>query len=626
MPTIPGPRARVPRHRGALAAVLAAALAAGCASTTPAPGSGADADGAGTGETPTDGSGTPEAAPERPVPEGARPVEPEPPAPVYGNFDSETLYELLVAEMALRRGEYEPALERYGRQARRTRDPGVVAKAARLAAVTRRDARARELALLWADVAPGDPDARQAAAVALVRAGDFEGALGHLSELRRLGGEAGFGYLAVNAADVEPETRAGLLRALDELQARWPEDDEIAFARAVLLEREGRTAEALVALDALEEADYGTDAILLRGRLLEALGDLEGAVDWLRAALARGGETGRLRYVLARLLVDVGDLDGARVQFERLLERVGDNAEILLSLALITLELDRTDAALGYLDRLVEAGRRPDSAHYYLGVVRQRRGETAAAVEAWRRVTPGFEYRRAQAAAAEAVLAEGDAADLRAYLDDQRTRHPDEALMLWLLEGQTLVDAGAPGAAIAALDAAVARHGPDPDLLYARAMAHDANGDLAGLERDLRAILERDPDDAMALNALGYTIGNRTDRLEEARALVERALAQSPDEPAYIDSLGWIEYRAGNLDRAVELLRRAFAGYANAEVAAHLGEALHALGEDAAAREVWVEGLTLEPPLDVLEETVRRRLGDDGLAELEREAEALDAP
>ncbi|MEE4301222.1 MAG: tetratricopeptide repeat protein [Pseudomonadales bacterium] len=591
-----------PRLAAALAATLAAALlAAACAA--PAPTSAPEP------------SPAPEIvpAPEPPVPE-------PPPEPVYGNFDRETLYELLVAELSLRRGDFAPAVDRYASEALRTRDPGVVAKAARLAAVTGDAQRARELGLLWAHVAPGDPQARRAAAVALLEAGEFEAALGHLRALRELGASADFRALGASLEEVDPAARGELLRALAALQESWPGDDQLRWARAALLEEAGRAAEALVVLDAEAALRLGGEALLLRARLLEAEGDPEAAVSLLADALERDGREARLRYRLARLLIDTRDLAGARTQFEQLLTTVGDNAEVLLSLALIDLELDQLAASRAWLERLLRADRRPDTARYFLGVVAERSGDVSAALDAWSRVTPGFEFTRAQGAAAELILRSAGAAELRDYLDALRARHEQEGLTLWLLEGQALLDAEQPAAAVRTLTEALALHAGRAELLYARAMAHDANGSFADFESDLSALLELDPDDAMALNALGYTLADRTDRLEEARRLVERALELAPDEPAYVDSLGWIEFRSGNHARALELLESAFAGLSDPEVAAHLGEALWVVGDRERALSVWRTGLGLPQTTDVLRQTLERLLTPAERAALEADA------
>jgi len=209
-----------------------------------------------------------------------------------------------------------------------------------------------------------------------------------------------------------------------------------------------------------------------------------------------------------------------------------------------------------------------------------------------------------------------DTLSLHAYLDEQRRLHPGRAIPLWMLEARVLMDADAPEAAASVLDTAIEAHPGETDLLYARAMAHDAAADDADMIADLERIIELDPDDAMALNALGYTLADRNERLDEARALVEQALESDPEDPAFIDSLGWVEFRQGNHERAVELLRQAWTAFRDHEVAAHLGEALWVRGDREAAREVWARGLQLSQETDVLIETIERLLGAEGVEQL----------
>ena len=146
----------------------------------------------------------------------------------------------------------------------------------------------------------------------------------------------------------------------------------------------------------------------------------------------------------------------------------------------------------------------------------------------------------------------------------------------------------------------------EPRLLYARAMAHIDMDDIAAGERDLRTLLAMDPDSADALNALGYTLADRTDRHVEANALIEKAIKLKPEEPAIIDSYGWAQYRLGNLDEAVRLLRRAYEKQPDSEVAAHLGEVLWVSGEREEARRVWEKGRKADAENKVLLETIKR--------------------
>ncbi|HEY6609878.1 MAG TPA: tetratricopeptide repeat protein, partial [Pseudomonas sp.] len=159
------------------------------------------------------------------------------------------------------------------------------------------------------------------------------------------------------------------------------------------------------------------------------------------------------------------------------------------------------------------------------------------------------------------------------------------------------------------ITAALEQFPEDLNLIYTRAMLAEKRGNLAGLEQDLRFIIEREPDNAMALNALGYTLADRTTRYDEAHELITRAYELNPDDPAILDSLGWVNYRMGNLPEAEKLLRQALERMPDHEVAAHLGEVLWASGQQDAARKVWRQALADTPDSSVLQETLKRLTG-----------------
>ena len=175
-----------------------------------------------------------------------------------------------------------------------------------------------------------------------------------------------------------------------------------------------------------------------------------------------------------------------------------------------------------------------------------------------------------------------------------------------VLEAQLLADRGMETEVFAFLDRVIALRPDNVDLLYYRAMTGERFDDLGVLERDLRRIIQLDPENADALNALGYTLTDRTDRHEEALLLIERALAIKPNEAAYIDSMGWVQYRLSNYAAAIEHLRRALELMQNDEVAAHLGEVLWVSGDKQEARQVWQEALEIKPDSEILKEVMDR--------------------
>ena len=194
--------------------------------------------------------------------------------------------------------------------------------------------------------------------------------------------------------------------------------------------------------------------------------------------------------------------------------------------------------------------------------------------------------------------------EARNHLQSIRSRSGQQALVIVQAEGDLLIQAGRYEEAIAVYTEAL-DDGYNPDLLYARAMAAEKIGRLDLLEKDLRSILEREPDHAQALNALGYTLTDATDRHAEAYDLIKKALELRPNDFYILDSMGWVLYRLGRLDEAIEYLRKALSIRQDPEIAAHLGEVLWVRGEREQAKEVWETALQQTPEdtrlLDVIE-------------------------
>ena len=126
----------------------------------------------------------------------------------------------------------------------------------------------------------------------------------------------------------------------------------------------------------------------------------------------------------------------------------------------------------------------------------------------------------------------------------------------------------------------------------------------------MRSVIELDPGNADAMNALGYTLADQTNRHEEALELIEKALTIKPDEPAFIDSLGWVQYRLKNFEMALTYLRQAFERFRNDEIAAHLGEVLWVVGDKVEANQVWEQGLELAPESEILKNVIQRFRGE----------------
>lgn len=546
-------------------------------------------------------------------PAGAPAPQPEPAAPIaevrvtpQRPFPDDSLYSLLVAEFALRRREYDQALQNYTALAPQLRDPGVSARATRLAQYMRDEEAAIEAARLWVELEPEQMEAHLMLANLLARRGQTLEALPHMIALTRAGGAANYTALATGFQQLSSSQKQQLLDTITQLRLEQPRDTQLMICKALLLENLGQTPAAIEELQSVFAIDsQQLQAIVLEAKLKQDLEQYDGLYDRIIAALEDNPENGLLRMQYARLLTRT-DLSEARSQFTYLLERAPDDPNLLLSVALIEMELGNFAQAQPHLEALLQLDTRPDEAHLYLGRIAEQQQRFDDALSHYKNITPAGDFGFATGRIAALALAAGKEQELRYYFAQLRQQYPRLREQLYAIEIDSLTSTNRTGEALQAANVALLELPDSSDLQYMRSMLYEAQGNLAAMERDMRLILERDPDNATVLNALGYTLADRTDRLIEAELMITRALQLQPDEPAIIDSMGWVKYRLGELEEALTYLQRAYALFPDPEVAAHYGEVLWVTGDKDQAMEIWRAALLVKPGHALVLETMRR--------------------
>ena len=539
----------------------------------------------------------------------ATPAQPQ----VYRAFSQETLLALLTAELAGQRNRFDIALENYVQQAKATQDAGVAERGFRIAEYLGAEQPALETSLLWAKTAPENIDAQRAAAVQLARAGRYDESMSYMEKVLQRQGDTHFDFLALSAAETDPDTRAGLLQSFDRLQAKYPDNSQLQFGKALLLQQDGRPQEALELLEEQPSKNRPIASILLHARLLQSLERNDDALPLLEKGIAQNPNDKRLRLTYARLLVAENRLDDAKGEFASLLQQYPNDDDLRFSLALVCLEAKAWKEAIVYLQELIERGSHSDAAHYNLARAHEELDDIPSALIEYALVGPGNDYLPAQARQSELLFKQQRGEEASERLSRARESQPDYAIQLYLLEAEAWSKQRNNERAWQVIEQALEQFPEDLNLLYTRAMLAEKRGDLALLEEDLRFILEREPDNAMALNALGYTLADRTTRYAEAKQLIEQAYQLNPGDPAILDSLGWVNYRLGNLDEAERLLRKAMQEFPDHEVAAHLGEVLWVQGKQKEARKLWREALKQQPDSDILRSTLLRLTGAETL-------------
>ncbi|WP_430459920.1 tetratricopeptide repeat protein [Thalassolituus sp. LLYu03] len=525
----------------------------------------------------------------------------------YRPIPASTLYSLLVAEMAGQRQRFDISLYNYMDQARLTRDPGIAERAARIAQYVGSDSHALEAVSIWLDEDPHNPSAHQAAAQLLMEQGKFDEALVHLETLQELAGVSQYDYLAANAGHLPRPQQEKLADLLAELSLQQPRNPSIWYARGIMSQHLSDYESALSQINqALQLTPDFLSASMQKARILVLLKRHDDAIKWLDDLLDDHPQQKGILVLRARIYLEMRKMPEALTAFSELHELFPEDSAILLSLALLEEELDQREQAQLHFYQLLAAEAHTNEAHYYLGRIAEAEEQPEEAVQHYTQVTGGREFLAAQLKVVSLTndLHGPDAA--RTYLEDLRATHPEYTTTLIRVEVELLTSNGQNDDALALLTSALAKTPEEVDLLYTRAMLAERMNNLAMLESDLRAVIRLRPNHAEALNALGYTLADRTDRWSEALPLIERALELSPENPAVIDSLGWIYFRMGDIDRARPLLERAFGLMKDHEIAAHLGELLWISGERNGALTVWAEGLEQTPDSDIIDRTLQR--------------------
>lgn len=548
---------------------------------------------------------------EPPVAEADKDVAKKPVA--YGSFTQDGLYSLLVAELAGQRNRFDIALANYADQAEKTQDPGVSERAYRIAEYLGADEPALDSALIWAKNDPHNLDAQRAAAIQLARAGRYDDSMVYMEKVLQGQGDTHFDFLALSAAETDQSTRDGLMQSFDRLLVKYPDNSQLVFGKALLLNQDGKTEEALDLLESHPAQNGEIAPILLRARLLQALDRGPEALPLLRGAIRDNPEDRRLRLTYARTLVEQDRMADAKAEFLSLVQQYPDDDESRYSLALVCMENKDWDQAEVYLRELIERDSNVDAAHLNLGRIAEERHDPAAALREYALVGAGADYLPAQLRQADILIANGRGSEASRLLAEAREAQPDAAVQLYLIESESYSNNNKDAQALQVLQQALMRYPDDLNLLYTRAMLAEKRGDLAQMEKDLRAIIAREPENAMALNALGYTLADRTNRFAEAKALIEKAYQLTPEDPAVLDSMGWVNYRLGQLDEAEDYLRQAFTRFPDHEVAAHLGEVLWANGKRGEARKVWAKGFEAQADSPILRKTLLRLTGSETL-------------
>jgi tetratricopeptide (TPR) repeat protein len=519
----------------------------------------------------------------------------------------EVMYRVFAGEYLGAEGDLEGAVAEYLEAAMLSQDPEIARRATRIAFAAEAWQQAAMAADRWALLDPENVAAHESAAAAMLNVGDYLGAEYQIMQILDLMDDSTEAWLLVSAllARTADPLRADATLEAVLAQREHASSGDVFYARSQLAVQSRNLQKAFeLARQAVEQDPERIEFLTWAGRIALNLKLPDTALEYIERAWSLDPDDHDLALAYADLLARAGDTDAARA----VMQEIEQTPDVMLSRILFELSSGERAAAVALFERFAEEplGDSTEKA-YYLARAAEALDYPERAIELYGQVDTGERALEATIRKAELTAQLGDVETARSELAQLRAQGGELAVEeSWLAEARILRERGERQQAFRVLDGAVGQLPHSIPILYTRALLAAELGWVDIAERDLRAVLAEQPENAAALNALGYTLADQTERYEEAEALIRQAYILQPHESSIIDSMGLIAYRRGRLAEAEDFLRRAWKLDRNPEIAAHLGEVLWMAGKQEEALEAWRAGHEVDRGNAVLVETLER--------------------
>lgn len=529
------------------------------------------------------------------------------PVVVAEPVDEEVMYRVFAGEYLGSEGELQAAVDEYLEAAMNSSDPQVAQRATRIAFAAESWQQAAMAADRWAVLAPNSVSAHESAATAMLRLGDYFGAEYQLVRILEILEDSTDAWVLVSrilTLSGDPKQADAVLEHLLSVRENANSAD-VYFARSQL---------AVSARDLEQAFEYARRAVELNperpefltwaGRVALNLKLQDTGIEYIRRAWELEPDNHDLALGYADLLAKNGDPGAAR----KVMEGMHQTPDVMLSRVLFELTAKNRSGAEALFNEFgtLQWADASEKA-FYQAQAAEALGMSRQAIAFYAQVTEGDRVLASALRRAELIALDGDMAAARVELEKMR-EDPDVVTVeqSWLTEARILRDTGDREAAFDVLDQAASKLPTSVPVLYSRSLLAAELGRVAVAEQDLRTILASQPENAAALNALGYTLADQTQRFDEAEELIRQAYILQPNEASIVDSMGWIAYRQGRLGEAEEFLLKAWGLDRNPEIAAHLGEVFWVAGKRDEALGIWREGAEIDAQNIILVETLER--------------------
>ena len=526
------------------------------------------------------------------------------------SIDPDVLFMLLTAELAGQRGQYDIALEGYMEAAKRVHDPRFAERAAMIAMYMKDSNKTNEAVALWVRQDPKNQTARKIAALSALRAGNKKAATEHLNMLLNID-PAGFENAVLELAGVlQKDGKINTLYdALDTLSVQHPDQAVIFYMQSLLAmqKKEIYLAESKIQ-QALKVRPGWDKALIFQAQIAVFSGDLNKAKTLLKEASLKYPDNNKISKILAQVLIKAEDYDAAAEVYQDIISADPKDIESQFALGLVYLQVDKDEQAEDVFKKLLEQPEWKYQASFYLGKIEEKHDHSKKALVWFDKVTDGPFVFDASISAISLLAKDKQFDEANSRLSLLQSKFPKQKLRLLLVQAELYSQQKQYEKAFNLLTEALVDFPDQKELLYTRAlMAERVNKpDIA--EADLKKILAMDPDNVEALNALGYTLLNKPDRYADAEKYLQHALSLEPDAAVIIDSYGWLQFKLGNNEKALDYLQQAYEKQPENEIAAHLAEVLWVLGRKDEARKLFNKAIKDAPDDEYLLDFQRRIL------------------
>ena len=527
--------------------------------------------------------------------------------PTITTATPEFVYKYLLGEVAAQRGDVVLASQLFLDLAKQTRDARLAERAARAAAFANQPGIALQAATLWADLDPDSLEAQQASSQLLVESGNLKQAKPHIEKLLSKEETRANGFLYLPSLLANQKDKTEVLNAVTEFAKPYPKLPEAHFAIAQAAWLADKPEVAKKSLEEANKLRPGWEvAAQMQGQMLVKESP-DKAIAYFQDFLKKYPNANDVRMANAKLLVSQKRFAEAKPEFAKLVETSNGSPEISAVVGILSLESNDYLMADKYFQQAISREfKDPDQLHLYLGRSAERQKDDAKALTWYNKIQAGDHFLEGRLLAANVLVRTKNVDAAIKMLDDVPDLTQEQQILVLQSEANLLSQAKRNQESFDMLQKAQQTWPDAIEITYDYAMAAERVGKLDVMESELRKVIQKKPDFAAAYNALGYSFADRNIKLVEAKNLIETALKLQPDDHYMLDSLGWVQYRMGNLDKAAETLRKAYAFQADPEIAAHLGEVLWKQGQQEEAKKIWASALKEHPENAVLMATTKK--------------------